>query len=446
MTMWIRRFILIVVLACCGAAAYGVQPPSATSEELYPDISRLSLRQAETLFLVRSREVQAARRNVEGAEADRLSAAARPNPVLGVSTLGMGSSITSRDNPHSLHFADAYVSLSQTLERGSKRELRTEAAQFGIDASYSDLADTLRVQQVALAGAYYDLLFAQSRADIAQDSAQLFRQTVAAVELRLKAGDVAASDVARIRVDALRAENEARLARSEVEKAQSALAYLIGAESEARRVVAEDRWPPVTLPVEPPIETILDRRADIQAAIARLRGSEKRVDLARALRTRDVTVGVEYEIYRSTYTGDTVGVAASVPLFTNYYFEGEIARAEVEHTAALENLERLRALALGDIQRARADLEAAAERSKRFDGALLTEAERAAKGAEFAYEKGAAGVLELLDARRTLFATRVEAIAAHADYARALTAWRAALGEKPTGTAEVTQEEIRSSR
>ncbi|MET1085171.1 MAG: TolC family protein, partial [Burkholderiales bacterium] len=51
------------------------------------------------------------------------------------------------------------------------------------------------------------------------------------------------------------------------------------------------------------------------------------------------------------------------------------------------------------------------------------------KGAEFAYEKGAAGVLELLDARRTLFGSRVEAVAARADYARALAFWRAALGE-----------------
>jgi cobalt-zinc-cadmium efflux system outer membrane protein len=425
--MWIRAVTLVILVGGV-AFAGGAEPPSLAGQ-LYPDLARLTLAQAESLFVTRSRELQAARRNVEGAEADKLSAAARPNPVLGVNTGGMGSSITSRDNPHSLHFADAWVSVSQTFERGNKRELRSEAAQFGIEASYGDLANTLRVQTAALAGAYYDLLFAQSRALIAEDSAQLFRRTTAAVELRLKAGDVAASDVARIRVDALRADNEARVARAEVEKSRSTLAYLIGAEAEAGKIVAEDAWPMVAIPAEPANEVILNRRADVQAAAARLKEAQKRVDLAKALRTRDVTIALEYEIYRSTYTGDTVGVAASVPLFTNYHFEGEIARAEVEYNAALENLERVRALALVEIQRARVDLAAAAERSRRYDDALLKEAERAARGAELAYEKGAAGVLELLDARRTLFGSRVEAAAARADYAKALAVWRAAVGD-----------------
>jgi len=396
---------------------------------LYPDLSRLSLQEAEILFLKRSRELQAARRNVEGAEADKLTAAARPNPVASVSVSDLGPRQTTVNGQPWTRYPDTIVFLSQTFERGNKRDLRTEAAQLGIEASRSDLADAVRVQQVALATAYYDLLFAQARARIADDSAQLFRRTVSAAELRLKAGDLPATQVARIRVDALRAENEARVARAEVEKAQTALAYLIGAEAQARRIFAEDAWPAPTLPAEPDIEKVVSRRADVQGALARLRASEKRIDLAKSLRTRDVSLGVQFENYRNDPKNNTLGLAVSVPLFTNYYFEGEIARAEVEYTAALENVERVRAVALGDIQRARADLDAAAERMRRYDEALLKEAERAAKGAEFAYEKGAASVLELLDARRTLFGSRVEAVAARADYARALAIWRASLGE-----------------
>jgi len=425
--MWTKRITLVVTFCCC-AAAHGAQPSSGTTE-LYPDLSRLTLQQAESLFVMRSRELQAARRNLEGAEADKLSAAARPNPVAALNMSGLGPRNTTVNGVSVTRYPDTIVSLSQTFERGNKRELRTEAAQFGIDASRSDLVDALRLQQVALAAAYYDLLFAQSRARIAEDSAQLFRRTVAAVELRLKAGDLPATAVARIRVDALRSENEARVARAEVEKAQTALAYLIGAEVEARRIVADDAWPAATPPREPNIEEILSRRADVQAAMARLRAAEKRIELARSLRTRDVNLGVQYESYRDDSKNNTVGLAVSVPIFTNYYFEGEIARAEVEYAAARENVDRVRAVALGDIQRARADLDAAAERVRRFDEALLREAERAAQGAEFAYEKGAAGVLELLDARRTLYGSRVEAVAARADYARALAVWRASVGE-----------------
>jgi outer membrane protein, heavy metal efflux system len=425
--MWKRRFTFVAIACSCSVAAG--QEPSAIPPKLYPDLSRLTLQQAETLFMERSRELQAARRNLEGAEADKLSAAARPNPVAAVNVSDLGSRNTTVNGASVTRYPDTIVSLSQTFERGNKRELRTEAAEFGIDASRSDLADVFRVQEVALAAAYYDLLFAQARARIAEDSAQLFRRTVVAVELRLKAGDVAASDAARIRVDALRAENEARVARAEVEKAQTALAYLIGAEAQAHRIFADDAWPAVLPPAQPNLEEILSRRADVQAAVARLKAAQTRIELARSQRTRDLNLGVQYESYRDDSKNNTVGFAVSVPIFTNYYFEGEIARAEVEYAAAGENVDRVRAVALGDIQRARADLEAGSERIRRYDEALLREAERAAKGAELAYEKGASGVLELLDARRTLFGSQVEAVAARADYARALAVWRASLGE-----------------
>jgi cobalt-zinc-cadmium efflux system outer membrane protein len=435
--MWTSRVAVAAVVGWC--AALWTQALPAASLELYPDLSRLTLQQAETLFLARSRELQAARRNVEGAEADKLTAAARPNPVAAVSVSDLGPRQTTVNGRPWTRYPDTILGLSQTFERGNKRELRTEAAQFGIEASRSDLADAIRLQQVALAAAYYDLLFAQARARIADDSAQLFRRTVAAVELRLKAGDLPATAVSRIRVDALRAENEARVARAETAKAQTALAYLIGAEAEARRIFAEDAWPAATPPAEPDLERIFSRRADVQAALARLRASEKRIELAKSLRTRDVNLGVQFENYRNDPTNNTLGFAVSVPLFTNYFFEGEIARAEVEHAAAEENVERVRALARGDVERARAELDAAAERVRRYDEALLTEAERASRGAEFAYEKGAAGVLELLDARRTLFGSRVEAVAARADNARALAVWRASIGEDAPYAAEAVE-------
>ena len=73
-----------------------------------------------------------------------------------------------------------------------------------------------------------------------------------------------------------------------------------------------------------------------------------------------------------------------------------------------------------------ADLAAAAQRMARYDGSLLAAAQRTADAAEFAFSRGATTVLELLDARRTLRAVQLEALAARADHARALHAWQSA--------------------
>ena len=407
----------------CGSAnAQLVAPPAAAAAAR---VQSLTLQQAERLFDERNREVLAARRMTEGAEADVLAARARPNPTLSLGSTvspstGIGSGNLRNKN------INATVGLSQLIERGGKRELRTQAAEYSAAAARSEEADVARQQRGALYGAYYDLVLAQEKIRVTEETASLFGKTVDAANQRLKAGDISPTELARVRVDALRAENDARAARAERDKAQLALGYMIGAPQNGANIVAVDTWPlEQALPSKAAIDQILDQRADVQAARARLHAAERERDLALALRTRDVVAGVTYD-RSADFAPNAIGVTVSVPLFTSYYYQGEIRRAEVELQAAEESVGRVRALALADVQRAAADLASATDRVQRFRGILLASAEKAANGAEFAYTRGAIGVMDLLDARRQLYATRLESVAAQADYARALAAWKAA--------------------
>jgi cobalt-zinc-cadmium efflux system outer membrane protein len=165
----------------------------------------------------------------------------------------------------------------------------------------------------------------------------------------------------------------------------------------------------------------------VQAAKARVEAAERLRDLARAQRTRDITLGAQYEHFPGTNPANSVGFGISVPLFTGYDFSGDIRKAEVERYAALDQLDRARAIALsGELRRAASDLDSAAERMERFDSSLLAAAGRSSEAVEFAFRRGASSVLEVLDARRTLRAVRLEALAARTDHAKAYAAWRAA--------------------
>src|SRR5207244_7004452 len=99
-----------------------------------------------------------------------------------------------------------------------------------------DTLDVLRLQLAVLAGAYFDLKQAQEKAEVLAGTADLFSGTLAAAQRRLKAGDLAPADVAKVQVDYERAQNDARAARAEYARAQIALAYLIGLEAEAREL------------------------------------------------------------------------------------------------------------------------------------------------------------------------------------------------------------------
>ncbi len=385
------------------------------------ELAGLTLSDAEAMWMARNHELKLAHDVVAGAAADKISAGQRPNPQLSVNT----ASINPHDGigPGGLRDKqmDTIFRVDQLIERGGKLDLRTRAAEARLDASRRDLADSLRSRRLVLRQAYYDLLLAQDRRAIAEETAALYQKTLGAAELRLKAGDLAISEASRIRVEALRAENDLHQAAADLEKAQAVLAYLVGAEREARSLRAADRWPEIV--AVPRAETTVEGRADVQAAQARVRAAESARDLARSLRTRDVSVGFQFEHYPPA---NSYGVGVSIPLLVHNQYEGEIGRAEADLQLARDTLEQVRAQAESEISRAGADLDAAAERGRRFESGLLAEAGRVARAAELAFGHGAMSVMDLLDARRTLKVTQFEAAAARSDYAKALAAWRAA--------------------
>jgi|SRR6267142_1897196 len=413
--------------------ALGAQPHAGFAQ--MPDLHTLSIAQSEQLLQARNRELRAARRAVEAAQAGTVSAGAPPNPILSLGVAAINPSAGIGAGPARDKTVDSTIRIDQVLEGGDRRQLRVATAQRLESASGADLSDVYRQQRVVLRSAYYDLLFAQNKAAILQDNVALFERSTRAAELRLKAGDIASADVSRLRVDALRAANDARAADADLRRAQLSLAYLIGAEVQATEIRATDPWPDVvTIDAGAATDELIDQRPDVRAAKSRLEAAESARQLARSLRTRDVTVGAQFEHYplgtgTNTFgTGNSYGVFLSVPLFARYQFEGEIQRAEVDYTAAMESLEKVRALARGELARVFSDLQSTGERLKRYDESLLPEAAKAADSAEFAYKNGAIGVMDLLDSRRTQRAIQIDAASARNDYSKALSVWLAGMG------------------
>ncbi len=409
---------------------------SASSFAVEQSLDHLSLKQSIQLFELNNREVLLAKRNVDGAEADILTAGQMPNPVLsiGASNLNLntskGNPSTENNNNLTSRNIQSVLQVSQLFERGDKRNLRIAAANKAFSASQFDFKDTLRQQQLTLKNAYYDLLLAQETEKIQQINVELYAKSLNAAELRLKAGDVASSDVARIKVDALRSQNDLRQSLANRQKAQSNLAYLIGKENNANEIVVTDTWPSVNVDIVNQVDKAdFNNRPDILAAEIRTKQADDMRSLANSLKSRDITVDLAYQHFPGQEPGvgvNTIGATVSFPLFTNYEYQGEIGRAETNYYLAQDSKEQIKALAIGERNRAESDLTSAIDRAKRYDEQTLHEAQKVADAAEFAYQHGAIDVTDLLDARRTLRSTQLDAATSHADYAKSLAAWHAA--------------------
>ncbi|QRM19869.1 TolC family protein [Dechloromonas sp. TW-R-39-2] len=380
----------------------------------------LSLDQAEKLWQAHSREISLARTAVGGAAADLKTAGQIPNPDVSLNTLSISPWSGYGSGGWKDKKMDTQLRLDQTIERGGKRELRVKGAEARLEAARFDLDDTARQQRGALRYAYYNLRLAQEKLLLAKETAELYGKSSDAGRLRLKAGDIAPIDLSRLQIDKSRADSEARQAQAELEQAQLELAYLIGRDPET--LYAADPWP--ALEEQALTQTPLDQRPDLEAARKRVAAAETDRDLARALKKRNVTLGVQYEHNLQNAPTNSYGIGFSVPLFAWHEYEGEIARAEADYDNARQQFERQQAQATGQVAQARSTLLSAQARYKRLEGGLLADAERVAKAAEFAYSKGAMGLMDLLDARRTLRQIQMEAASARADYAKALSDWQ----------------------
>lgn len=379
--------------------------------------------------------LQAARNNLDvalgrnalaAARADVVSANRAPFPVLTAKLgqmdlqngIGDGNFMTDKR-------VDKSIGLDWTWERGNKRELRTLTAERAAAAAQADLDDIRTQQLLAVQAGFYDLLAAQERlaqvALIERSAAQL----ATTAQKRVQAGDLAAQDAARTEIEAQRARSDVQLAELDRQRAALTLWQSTGLPTPPDQLQARPDWPALSgdMAVAHSLDALVDARPDVRAAQARLQAAQAALDSSTAQRRSDITWGASYDHYPGTSTA-LVELRMQMPLQWGYSYQGEIARASAQLAQAQDVLEKIRRQARAELQRLQQEALNTAQRALTYEADILPRARRVAQGAELAYSKGAMSLTDLLDARRTLRATLLDALAARTDYAKAAGAWQ----------------------
>lgn len=394
-----------------------------------------------------NRDFRLALQSLRAAQADVQIAGQRPNPTLSTgvgqysTTVGVGSGAPFDKQ------VDWLARLDQPIERGNKRDLRVQAASQSLRAAGWSAADMLRQQQLALANAWIELWGAQEKSRLQRELTALYRNTYDSAQRRLKAGDIAASDVARIDLDLQRAETDRIAANSDLIRARFVLASLLAMEPQAPQLKVVSPWPAS----EPASATIIPagdaERPDLQAARAQQAAADAQAELARSLQTRDISIGLQVDRFAPpTGFGTTLGAYVSIPLFINHRYEGELARAEADRDFAAAARMRLEQQARADQQRLLEARVGARLRRERLEREALPVAEKVVTNAELAYRKGAGNVLELIDALRQLRSLQLEALAVRLDEDRADAAARAEMLTASAAADPIFGESLRLSQ
>ncbi|WP_197042313.1 TolC family protein, partial [Sandarakinorhabdus oryzae] len=172
------------------------------------------------------------------------------------------------------------------------------------------------------------------------------------------------------------------------------------------------------LPSTLPADELAQQRPDVAAAQARLEQARHLLAGARALRTPDISVGVQFENQPLPIgVGSSVGFGLSVPLQIGTRYSGEIGVANAALGDAEATAQKALAQATAEIAAARSQLASASQRRQQLESELAPAARTAASTAEFAWRRGALALTDLLDARRALAAAELGLIDARRDEA-----------------------------
>jgi len=366
----------------------------------------LHLVEARELAFQRNWDLLAARADVDLATAQTLIARQLPNPTLAVSTTkapvnGRGAGTVLGNSVFNRSY-DTITAFNQLMEIGGKRRARKDSAQAGVVAAGYRLEEARRQLTLAVTRAYVAVLVAETNTRIQRDSAASLRREADIAATRLKAGDISSADKQQIEIAADRLELEAGRAETEAQNARIQLQILLGvAQPDGLLQLADDLNVLAGGSADEPKESGPEsaNRPDVAAARAELKRAEAEYRLARANRVPDPTFLVQYE-HEPPDKANTLGFGVSFPLPLWNRNQGAIAAAEATRKQAELNAARVMAQGRAELATARQNYQNARQRRENYARGIVPKSSTVRQAVTFAYDRGGASLLDLLNAQR----------------------------------------------
>jgi cobalt-zinc-cadmium efflux system outer membrane protein len=272
-------------------------------------------------------------------------------------------------------------------------------------------------------------LLAESSLQFAQQDLQSFQQTVDIAEVRYKAGDISEGDYLKIKIQLLQFQTDVSSARLAKVQALVSLRQLLGYEAVPADydVAGELTYAPLKGRQEDMQALALRERPDLRAAEQGVTAAQSQVLLAQANGKQDVSTTYDYS-HVSGASSASFFLGIPLPIFDRN--QGEIARTKFAFTQAQQTQQSVSDTVMTDVANAYEAVKSNDEVVQLYTSGYLKQAQDSRDIAEYAYKKGAASLLDFLDAERSYRATELAYRQALASYLTALEQLKEAVGTR----------------
>ena len=362
--------------------------------------------------LTYSPALQSQRAELRALKAETVQAGLPPNPELGFDVENFAGNGGSRG----FDGAEITAALSQRLELGGKRSKRTLVAALDAEALRAEIASDEREVRIAADQAFTTLLETRLIRELSERNVSRAEENLGTLDALLEAGKSNRIDVGKAKLAVSEAKELLAEARAAESTAAAELSQTWGGGA-ADVVASGSMGSPVGSPPSN-AESAISGHPAMRAAALRFARAQATYELEKARRFSDVEVGGGIrELRDADETAAVVGLKVPLPIFDRNQGNIQAAkerldRAEADGRSAESEL-RSRFTTLS------ADLRAARSRAAEFDSRTIDAARLALADTNEAYAAGKASLLEVLDARETLFEVERGRTRAQADLLRA---------------------------
>jgi cobalt-zinc-cadmium efflux system outer membrane protein len=413
-----RLFVVLSALSFMFIPGAGAQTTMITQDE------------AINLALGHNHALLATKTQLPQSEAMEITANLRPNPTLGADTQFIPIFDPSQFTADNLNLTQQFdIGITYLFERGHKRQRRLQAAKDVTEVTRSQVSDSERMLIFTVSQEFIGVLLAESTLRLAEQNLASFKQTVDISEIRYKAGDISEGDYLKIKLQLLQFQTDVSSAQLARVQALINLRQLLGYSSVPADydVVGNLEYQPVQAKVEDLQATALRERPDLRAAVQGIAAAQSQILLAKANGKQDVSATYDFS-HTAGLNSASLFFSMDLPIFNRN--QGDIARTRYALTQAQEQKLAAADTVMADVENAYETLRNNDQIIQLYVSGYLKDAQNSRDINEYAYKRGAASLLDYIDAERSYRATELGYRQALASYLTALEQLKQAVGTR----------------
>jgi outer membrane protein, heavy metal efflux system len=390
----------------------------------------ISLDEAIDLALAHNHSLKATRTLILQNQAQEITANLRPNPTLGADSQFIpffSPQDFSGDNLNNVQQFD--IGIGYLFERGHKRQRRLQAARDQTSVTRAQVTDAERTLAFNVGQQFVSVLLAESTLRFALQDLQSFQQTVDISESQLKAGSISEGDYLKIKLQLLQFQTDVSSARLAKVQALVGLREFLGYNAVPADfdVIGDLVYQPLKANREDLQMKAMRERPDFRAAELGITAAQSQILLAKANAKVDVNGTYDFTHVSGENTA-SIFVNFELPIFNRN--QGEIARTGYALTQAQEQEQGTSDTVLSDVANAYEAVRSNDEVVQLYTSGYLKQAEDSRDISEYAYRRGAASLLDFLDAERSFRSVQLAYRQALASYMTALEQLKEAVGTR----------------